>query len=52
MTVEDKIELRLKFLARVVDKECRHLTTTDQRLFGGLFTLEQASRLESDPDLA
>jgi len=52
MTVEPKTALRLKFLARVVHKECKHLTTTDQRLFGDLFTLEQATRLEEDPDLA
>jgi len=52
MTLEPKIALRLQFLARVVRKECKHLTTTDQRLFGGLFTSEQASRLEGDPDLA
>jgi hypothetical protein len=52
MTVEPKIALRLQFLARVVRKECQHLTTTDQRLFGGLFTIEQATRLETDHDLA
>ena len=52
MTAEAKIALRLKFLIRVVRKECQHLTTTDQRLFGGFFTLEQATRLEEDPDLA
>jgi hypothetical protein len=52
MTVENKIALRLKFLARVVRKECLHLSTTDQRLFGNTFTLEQATRLEEDPDLA
>jgi len=52
MTVEPKIVLRLQFLARVVRKECAHLTTTDQRLFGDLFTLEQAARLEEDADLA
>jgi hypothetical protein len=52
MTVELKIALRLQFLARVVRKECKHLTTTDQRLFGGLCTLEQATRLEQAPDLA
>ena len=52
MTAEPKIALRLQFLARVVRKECKHLTTTDQRLFGKLFTLEQAARLESDLDLA
>jgi len=52
MIVEPKIALRLQFLTRVVRKECKHLTTTDQRLFGGLFTLEQAARLEEDPDMA
>lgn len=52
MTVEPKIVLRLQFLVRVVRKECKHLSTTDQRLFGDLFTPEQATRLEEDPDLA
>lgn len=52
MTVEANIALRLQFLARVVGKECQHLATTDQRLFGNTFTLEQATRLEEDPDLA
>ena len=52
MTLESKITLRLQFLARVVRKECQHLNTTDQRLFGRLFTLEQATRLEADHDLA
>ncbi len=52
MTVEPGIALRLQFLVRVVRKECQHLATTDQRLFGGLFTLEQAAQLENNPDLA
>lgn len=52
MTVEPKIALRLQFLARVVRKECQHLATTDKRLFENLFTIAQATRLESDPDLA
>jgi len=52
MTLEPKILLRLQFLVRVVRKECQHLTTTDQRLFERMFTLEQATRLEEDPDLA
>jgi hypothetical protein len=52
MTLDPKIALRLQFLTRVVHKECKHLITTDQRLFGGMFTQEQASRLEEDPDLA
>lgn len=33
MTLEHGIALRLKFLTRVVRKECLHLTGTDQRLF-------------------
>ena len=52
MTVAAKIALRLKFLARVVCKECKHLTTTDKRLFADQFTMAQAIRLEEDPDLA
>ncbi len=52
MTVDAKTALRLQFFARVVGKECKHLSTTDQRLFAGMFTVEQASRLEEDPDLA
>ena len=52
MTMEPKILLRLQFLVRVVRKECKHLSTTDQRLFRSLFTLEQATRLEENPDLA
>lgn len=52
MTLEPGIALRLKFLTRVVRKECLHLTGTDQRLFKDMFTLEQATRLEADPDLA
>jgi hypothetical protein len=50
--VETKIALRLKFLIRVVRKECRHLATTDQRLFGSEFTLTHINQLETDPDLA
>lgn len=52
MTFEPKILLRLQFLARVVRKECRYPATTDRRLFEGLFTVEQASSLEDNPDLA
>ena len=52
MTVDPRIALRLQFLMRVVRKECQHLATTDQRLFGDPFTLERASQLEIDPDLA
>ncbi|MFI3155436.1 MAG: hypothetical protein QX199_04695 [Methylococcaceae bacterium] len=52
MTLELKSALRLQFLARVVRKECLHLSSTDQRLFKSSFTLEQAIRLEADLELA
>lgn len=52
MTVEPKVALRLQFLIRVVRKESLHLAATDQRLFGSLFTLEQAIQLESNIELA
>lgn len=52
MTLEPKIALRLQFLVRVVRKECRHLATTDSRLFQVPFTVEQVERLESDTELA
>lgn len=52
MTVDPGIALRLQFLMRVVRKECQHLATTDQRLFGEPFTPERASQLETNPDLA
>jgi len=53
MTVEPKVVLRLQFLARVMRKECQHLNTTDQRLFGASpFTVEQATLLEENPALA
>lgn len=43
---------RLEFLARVTDKECQHLLDTDTRLFGNLFTVEDAQKIEADPILA
>lgn len=52
MTPNPKIALRLQFLTRVVRKECQHLVSTDQRLFGPPFTEARASQLETDPDLA
>jgi len=52
VTVAANTAQRLQFLARVVHKECRHLATTDQRLFAGAFTLAQINQLEADPELA
>ena len=44
--------IRLKFLKRVVHKECQHLISTDKRLFDTTFTIDRARQLESDPDLS
>ncbi|MDN5939384.1 MAG: hypothetical protein L0H83_12090 [Salinisphaera sp.] len=53
MSVQDDVSYtRLDFLTRVVKRECRHLETTDQRLFATAFTVAQARQLEHDPDLA
>lgn len=52
MTAESKDLIRLQFLVRVVSKECKHLISTDQRLFERLFTIEQAMQLEGNADLA
>jgi hypothetical protein len=43
---------RLEFLARVTDKACQHLLDTDGRLFGNLFTIEDAQKIDTDPILA
>ncbi len=52
MTVAPNTASRLAFLTRVVRKECRHLRTTDQRLFLEPFTAARAAQLETDPELA
>ena len=52
MTLEQKLGMRIKFLSRVVRKECKHLAITDQRLFQQPFTIETASKLEYDVDFA
>lgn len=52
MTLPDATLLRLRFLLRVVRKECRQLIVADRRLFEQEFSVEQAARLETDIDLA
>jgi hypothetical protein len=52
LTLQPQLVERLRHLARVVGKECVHLSGTDQRLFAGGFGLDQAKRLETDPELA
>lgn len=43
---------RLQFLARVVDKETRHLTLTSRRLFTVPFTPDRVAEFETTPELA
>lgn len=52
MTITEKNKLRLQFLTRVITKEVKHLIQTDERLFLYSFTLEQATQLEHNPQLA
>ena len=52
MTLGEKNKLRLQFLTRVIAKEVKHLSQTDQRLFLKPFTLEQTRNLENTPELA
>ena len=43
---------RLRFLARVVRRECAHLQATDRRLFGTPFSVERAQQLDADAELS
>ena len=52
MRITSSQAARLEFLARVTEKECKHLLDTDGRLFGHLFTIEEAQKIETDPILA
>lgn len=52
MKMAPALVARLEFLSRVALKECKHLLDTDHRLFGQLFTIEEAGKIESDPILA
>lgn len=52
MTIDPTIARRLQFLVRVLRKECQHLVSTDQRLFGSPFTQGKARQLEADADYA
>lgn len=52
MKIAESLSARLEFLSRVTEKECRHLLDTDSRLFGNLFTIEEAQKIEIDPILA
>jgi hypothetical protein len=52
MTLPPATALRLRFLARVAEKEARHLATTTERLFTVPFTPQRVDDLEHEPDLA
>jgi len=52
MTLAPATSERLRFLARVADKEARHLTLTTERLFTSPFTPERVAELEQSPELA
>jgi hypothetical protein len=46
------LRLRLQFLVRIVERECRYLLLTDQRLFDGSLNPETVTHLEQAPELA
>jgi hypothetical protein len=52
VTIPESTRQRLRFLTRVVSKEAKHLTETNERLFATAFTAERAAALQHDPDLA
>ena len=52
MKLPPALTARLEFLSRVTQKECVYLLDTDRRLFGNLFTIEEAQKIEADPLLA
>lgn len=52
MNLPPQTQSRLQFLVRVVRKEARHLTNTNNRLFSTPLNAEVVARLEEEPDLA
>ncbi|MCX7562334.1 hypothetical protein OS176_02050 [Xanthomonadaceae bacterium XH05] len=52
MTGDDAQLQRLRFLARVVQRERKHLLTTDRRVFVKPFTQDRAQALADDVELA
>lgn len=52
MSIQPELLLRLQFLVRVVQKECAHLATTDQRLFAAELTPEVILSLDENPELS
>jgi hypothetical protein len=50
--VDARAAARLRYLARIVEREMQRLETTDRRLFVQDFTAERACTLAADEDLA
>lgn len=52
MTIDADLRSRLRFLARVVQRERKHLLATDSRVFTEPFTAERARRLDGEAELS
>jgi len=52
VTEGDVLQKRLLFLSNIVEKELRHLSTTDERLFSKPLTLEKILQLENEVELS
>ncbi len=52
MIADERAAARFHRLAGIVERELKHLLTTDRRLFNEPFTAERAARLQEDIDLA
>ncbi len=52
MKPDERALARLKYLARIVERECQHLLATDARLFATPFTAERARALAENIDEA
>lgn len=52
MNASRSTDVRLTALARIVEREAKHLTTTDRRLFQNLLSTDDIAALETDEALA
>jgi len=52
MNIRTDLKLRLQFISRVAEKECRYLNRTTKRLFTEEFTLAKAQQLDTNDDLS
>lgn len=52
MSANRNTDIRLTALTRIVEREAKHLVTTDKRLFQNLLSTDDIAALETDEDLA